>query len=78
MKVLDQNDNSPQFSTNFYTVVIDEDTYTESQTITQLTATDSDQATNANIVYSLTGFTNTGNASLPKLIIISESVPIAH
>ncbi|XP_021699917.1 protocadherin-like wing polarity protein stan isoform X3 [Aedes aegypti] len=56
VKILDDNDNYPQFSERTYTVQVSEDQWTnENNVITHIQATDADQGNNAAIRYAIIG-----------------------
>lgn len=56
IRVLDDNDNYPQFSERTYTVLVDEDiNWTNNPVIAHIKATDADQGNNAAIRYAIIG-----------------------
>lgn len=55
VKVLDDNDNYPQFSERTYSVQVSEDKWDDSNTIAQIRATDADEGNNAAIRYAIIG-----------------------
>ncbi|KAL5289018.1 CELSR2 family protein [Megaselia abdita] len=55
VKILDDNDNYPQFSERTYTVNVAEDNYSDNNVIAEIRATDADQGHNAAIRYAIIG-----------------------
>lgn len=55
VKILDDNDNYPQFSERTYTVSISEDTWGDNNVVAHITASDADQGNNAAIRFAIIG-----------------------
>ncbi|XP_030388378.1 protocadherin-like wing polarity protein stan [Scaptodrosophila lebanonensis] len=55
IKILDDNDNYPQFSERTYTVQVPEDQWGDDNTVAHIRATDADQGNNAAIRYAIIG-----------------------
>lgn len=55
VKVLDDNDNYPQFSERTYTVQVNEDKWDDTNIVAQIRATDADDGSNAAIRYAIIG-----------------------
>jgi len=55
VKILDDNDNYPQFSERTYTVQVPEDQWGDDNTVAHIRATDADQGNNAAIRYAIIG-----------------------
>lgn len=55
VKILDDNDNYPQFSERTYSVQVSEDKWDDSNIIAQIHATDADEGNNAAIRYAIIG-----------------------
>ncbi|KAJ6621562.1 Protocadherin-like wing polarity protein stan, partial [Pseudolycoriella hygida] len=55
IKVLDDNDNYPQFSERTYTVQVNEDQWGDNNVVAHIKATDADQGNNAAIRYAIIG-----------------------
>ncbi|XP_055380293.1 protocadherin-like wing polarity protein stan [Condylostylus longicornis] len=55
VKILDDNDNYPQFSERTYTVQVNEDQWSDNKVVAHIHATDADQGNNAAIRYAIIG-----------------------
>ncbi|XP_055704133.1 protocadherin-like wing polarity protein stan [Phlebotomus papatasi] len=67
VKVLDDNDNYPQFSERTYTIQVSEDQWGDNNVVAHIKATDADQGNNAAIRYAIIGGNTQSQFSIDSL-----------